>query len=547
MKKLKRISRFNHLVTLSACHLVIAFAGAGGFAQTLPAERPLGDGPSDVGPGDPVVRHGNDPIHIVQPTVDKEHHRVSLPAAFWNQHMTNWVEVAVCGRPSDFLHETVVCIATTKSLVMQAMRDAGFHDADEWVENVKQFPIVRGDRFLILLDVTLPGVGGEGGKTETFSLDELLQYRGWGISAGPYGWMFKGDPERAMTKPAEAPVNPLLQPDTKDDRFKILRDDPQIALIYKGIQHMSQSFADQPLAYDNWLYPMMRYWRNTRLLPQEVFDSNGDVPVKMTMHLVNEEEMLTESARVWHDKPYADFMLTQVPIAREIDAAKQAFWTLPADSRMDVPQGKVLLAQMQKGYAELDAAWADWSQEHAQFNSDEPHDLELIKQEAAQWKKHMDLRREWAEKNCVAALAAKDNALGREMIARSQALQAGNKEAREYWTDVQQSLDVKTDPRADWISHVNAQVALTQAWDDAANAGLAYGKAIDAGADVAPAKEAYDRATAKVHNAQLQLDLVKVNFEISKREGIEDDPDLPQLRRRKASIEEELKAAGARH
>jgi len=290
----------------------------------------------------------------------------------------------------------------------------------------------------------------------------------------------------------------------------------------------------------------MRYWRNTALLPQAVFDSNGDVVVTMTLQLVNEERLLTQSAQVWHDKAYADFMLKQVPIGQEIDAAKAAYWKMPADTREDDPQGKVLLAQMQKGYAELDAAWADWSEGHAQFNSDDVHDLEMIKQEAARWKEHMDLRREWAEKTCDAELAAQGKAQGQEMAARSEAILAGNKEAREYWADLQKSLDVKNDPRTDWIAHVNAQVALTEAWDEVGNAGLAYGKAIDAKGDITAVKAAYDGATAKVREAQLRLDLVNVNFEISKREGIEGDPDLPMLRRRKAAIEEELKGAGTR-
>ena len=102
--------------------------------------------------------------------------------------MTSWVEVAICGRPSDFLHETIVCVTTTKAILMQALHDIGCHDADEWVNSIQDFPKIRGDRLLITLEVT------RNGKTETYSLDELLTYEGWNISTGPYGWMFKGNP-----------------------------------------------------------------------------------------------------------------------------------------------------------------------------------------------------------------------------------------------------------------------------------------------------------------------------------------------------------------
>ena len=487
---------------------------------------------------DNAVKHANDPVHIVVPVGDKARGSVSLPAAFWNQHMTNWVEVALCGRPSDFLHETVLSVTTTKAILMQSMRDVGFHDADAWVESVNDFPRVRGDRFLMLLEVTRPGE-----KPETYSLDELLEYRGWGISTGPYGWMFKGDPERVTTKAAETqPVDPLLQPDAPDDRFKILRDDPQVALVYKGIQHLSQSFADHPLAYDNWVYPMMRYWRNTKLLPQGVYDSNGDVAVKLTLEKVTEEELLRESARVWHDRGYAEFMLKQVPGAKGIDAAKGAFWKLSVEEKKGSP-GVRLLAEMERGYAELDAAWADWSVDHAAFDAD-ADDSKGIKDEAAKWKEHMDLRRTRAEKLYDAEEAARANDLGREVVARSEALLAENSETLAYWKGVQGSLDSKNDPRVDWIKHVNAQVALRQAMEGAGKAGLAYGKALEDGASAAvkeAAQSAYAEAMEGVRRARLGLDLVNVEFEISKREGLEGDQDLPALKKQREEIEGELK------
>ena len=187
-----------------------------GAAQTMPRDQP--------GPGDAVVKHADAPIVIVRPVVDKAADEVRLPGAFWNQHMTSWVEVAVCGRPSDFLHETIVCVTTTKAIVMQALRAAGCHDADAWVTGVEDFPKIRGDQLMIELRVTREG------KVETYSLDELLEYEGWGVAQGPYGWMYKGSPgEVAASRPADG------MPVDESDRTKIVRDDPQIALVFKGI------------------------------------------------------------------------------------------------------------------------------------------------------------------------------------------------------------------------------------------------------------------------------------------------------------------------
>src|SRR6185369_6865308 len=109
------------------------------------------------------------------------------------------------------------------------------------------------------------------------------------------------------------------------DSVKIQRDDPQIALIFKGIQSRSQSFADHPLAYDEWIYAQLNRGRNREVLPQEVFDSNGTIPVTIIFQKVNEEQLLQESAKVWHDEPFREYVLKQVPIAKQIDQHKQQY------------------------------------------------------------------------------------------------------------------------------------------------------------------------------------------------------------------------------
>ena len=119
----------------------------------------------------------------------------------------------------------------------------------------------------------------------------------------------------------------------EDDATQILRDDPQIAVAFKGLQNVSQSFADHPLAYEDWVYPMRKLGRNYAVLPDKVYDSNGAIPVTVVFQKVTEEEFLRESARVWHDAAYRDYMLKQVPTAQQIDKDKAAYWGLWQEGR----------------------------------------------------------------------------------------------------------------------------------------------------------------------------------------------------------------------
>ncbi len=270
------------------------------------------------------------PIKIVVPTVDKAAHEISLPAAFWNEKMADWVETAVCGRPSDFLHETIICTTTTKTIMVTKLREAGCVDADQWVANVADFPRIRGDKIMILLEVTRTDPGG-GGKVETYPLDELLVNQGWGVSIGPFGWMFKGEPGEG---PADAPTTQQAREDaTRPAQDLIYRDDPQVALRIQGIRNVSDSYIDHPLCYDDWVYPALRYHRNYALLPAAVYDSNGDVPVKLIMRKVTEAEFLQAMAKYWHDPEFAKYILKQLPTAQEIDRAKAELWNTLAAQR----------------------------------------------------------------------------------------------------------------------------------------------------------------------------------------------------------------------
>jgi hypothetical protein len=527
----------------------------------------------EPGPGDAVVKHADAPIIIVHPAIDKAAGEVRLPGAFWNQHMTSWVEVALCGRPSDFLHETIVCVTTTKTILMNALRDIGCHDADEWVAGVEDFPKIRGDQFMIELRVTRDG------KVETYSLDELLQYEGWGVSQGPYGWMFKGDPEREQSKieNRKSKIDPQAD---EADRTKIVRDDPQIALVLKGIQHFSQSFAEHPLAYDDWIYPMMRYGRNDKLLPTAVYDSNGDVPVEIVLRKVTEEQLLTESAKVWHDAAFSAYILQQMPTAKALDADKAELWSLlpevkklsdvPAEKRDALREGKVfgragvLAAKIEAAYDTLDAAWGTWASDHPQFEASDPKSLQELQLETSQWKMHMTLRRQRAQQLAIAIQAASDakeleaqpaspelaqkqqHLRGIEIAARSVALLADNQQTREFWKAEEAHLDRKNDPRPEWIRQIDSQVALADARLAAGTSGEAYGKALqnsDSEASLPALQHQYAADMRTMTLADLRLHLADVDFEISKREGFTDDPDLPTLQAQKKAIEQAIKDA----
>jgi hypothetical protein len=376
---------------------------------------------------------------VITPQADAKAHTVTLPAAFWDQHMTNWVEVAMCGRPSDFLHETIVSITTTRAKMVDAMRAAGFRDADYWVGNVADFPRVRGDRAMMILEVE------SGGKKEKFALDELLAYQGWGVSIGPHGWMFKGDPERDGAAPATTATSPATAAttnaapgeDPQSPAQQILNDDPQVALQFKGLQHLSRSFMDHPLCYDQWIYPSVRYQRNYGVVPRtlevpktsttqpdgktvaaddaatslgkfwaNIYGSNGDVKSTLTITRVGEEEFLTEMAKAWHDGKFAATIREQLPTAKQIDADKAELEKLVPQLRAMLKKGtphedvrdsevfaKIALAtaKLEMGYASLDAAWAAWAADHPVFETipGDDHALDELKAQAKLWREHM--------------------------------------------------------------------------------------------------------------------------------------------------------------
>ena len=392
--------------------------------------------------------------------------------------------------------------------------------------------------------------------------------------------MFRGDPERA-TKPATrpAPIFGAGEGGEEDDRVKILRDDPQIALIFKGLQSASQSFADHPLAYDDWIFPMMNFGRNYKAMPAKVYDSNGQLPVTVTFQKVTEEELLRTQARVWHDDAFRQYILKQVPVAQQIDKDKAALLALmPAVNaarakiggagvaEQDVlGQAGVLSAQIERDYATLDAAWGTWAADHAAVEIDDPKLQAAMKDEAARWKRHVTLEAQAAARRAEADAAAIEAGRlsrqatteetrrqlhilnGKELVARSEAQVAENTEPTAYWAAERARLDAN-DPRVDWVQEVGLHVEQTAARQRMADAGLAYGRGLEAGkgeAELGPLAAAYARAVIDERVLDLRLQLSGLNFEIEKRKAFDNDPDLPRLQARKDRVERDLAAAQA--
>jgi hypothetical protein len=543
-------------------------------------------------------------IKIVPPSINKEAGLVSVPGVFWNELQAIWIEVAFCGRPSDFLHETIASACITKSSLLDALHIAGFRNESYWVDNPADFPRLRGDRLLVLLEVTLDG------KTETFPLDEMISFRGWNVSVGPYGWMFKGSPPQAATTasqpfPVKPPGNQIVT-----DAMRILTDDPQIALQFRGLMHTSRSFIDYPLAYIDWVMPDFDYVRNmqieprtlalpkpdpkaptiprdtpaalhTRLLTQfwtTLYNSNGTIPVKISFQKVDEVTYLTEVAKVWHDADAAKFFLTQMEVARTIDNDKAEWLTLlpkvramAAAARIVDPEKPIaqspeflrmtiLAATIEKNYATLDAAWATWSADHVHLDDDPTTHAEVIS-EAKVWKEHMQLRQQSAAQNLIVEQALVDaasisqkpdspenrralqKANGMEIEGRARAMLASNKQVLDFWTLRKETLD-PTDPRTEMKRNILTQLALAQARVATGNAGIAYGQALQSAdpAALAATQQTYKKAVLTMTIAGLQTQLADLEFEISKREGT-DDPDLAAMLKQRDAINQQLKSA----
>ena len=148
-----------------------------------------------------------------------------------------------------------------------------------------------------------------------------------------------------------------------------------------------------------------------------------------------------------------------------------------------------------------------------------------LKLQAVQWREHLALKQTSTEQRAIAeqALFEQERATralqteavtkkmeqlrGVEIEARSKALLADNKEPSDRWKAEQARIDPKNDPRTDWIKEISLRVELSDAQQEMGTAGIDYGKALQAGGNVAELQKGYALAALRVKAADLRLEM----------------------------------------
>ena len=499
-------------------------------------------------PTSPASQPAPDLIRLARPTFNLAKHEFSIPAAFWNEHLASWLDVAICGRPSNFLHETVLSIQTTRSILRRAFSRIGYVGGDKWAPNLSEFTRIRGQPLLILVRI--------GGKhPQTFLLNELMSLRQWNIALGPFGWLYMGTPGLTPAPPSAKQFKPgeMVSPDT------ILFDDPQVAMQFRGIQHASQSLVDHPLCFDNWIYPNIRYFRNTAVLPLKTFNSNGSVSVTIVFRRVSEAAYLQAAIKYWHDAAFKPVIKHELPQARRIDAARRRlYYLLHHRTTWMSPKCQNLIAQIQAGYAALDDAWISWAAGHAKFGPGTAADIVRIKNQAALFVLHLNQNRrryhflaEAAEaaaslahlrRQGVSAQAEEVKSLkSAQLMAQSNALREGNLQHLAYWQ--RRSAKLKpNDPRKMWRRDINAELNLALRRQSLAQAGIAYAKAMNAAGSIANAQKSYLLAVLRVQQARQEVDLVNLDFQIINERGFAPQAQVNKLLDRKAAVKKQIAA-----
>lgn len=522
------MARYKWLLSWAA--IVAIFTGADGFSGAQPA-----------------VPANRDSITLATPVINAQKHEFKIPAAFWNEHLTDWLDVALCGRPSNFLHETVLSIQTTRHIMKQAFTAIGYHSATKWSPNLTDFGTIRGEPVLILVRFKTHG------KEQTFLLDELIEFRAWHISIGPFGWLYLGthDPYQV------AAVGALPQGGQSVDSADILRDDPQVAMQFRGIQHASQSLLNFPLCFDNWIYPNIRYHRNSAVLPMKVFNSNGKVPATLIFRRVSEAQYLAAAIKYWHDPRMATRIQKLMPVAKTIDSTRRRLWVLVHQKHWPWTHWRVerCVAQLQYEYSRLQSAWVAWDVAHAQFRAANNLTARQVAAQAKLFSAHLRQVQAGDHQLWLATQALdKLRALGKsppanmsamarrlrseELAARSRALLDSNKQDELFWGNKKRGLK-PDDPRKIWIQDVMAQYALAQARKTMGECGLAYAAAMKSG-HAAMAQRQYLAAILKVSLAHEKLALVNVDFHIINDQGFASAKHIQALQKEKATIQERI-------
>ena len=486
-------------------------------------------------------------VVLAAPKINRQKHEFTIPAAFWNQHLTDWLDVAVCGRPSNFLHETVLSVQTTRHILKQAFSAIGYHSATKWSPDLTDFGSIRGEPVLILVRFKLHG------KPQTFLLDELIEFRAWHVSVGPFGWLYLGthDPYHSVA------AGPQPRPGQRVDPADILADDPQIAMQFRGIQHASQSLLDFPLCFDNWIYPNIRYHRNSAALSMKVFNSNGKVPATLVIRRVSEVQYLKAAEKYWHDPGFVAYIGTQLPVAREIDSARRQLWQLVQVKHAAWTNWRVerCVAKLQYAYARLQAAWVSWDVAHARFRAANNLTAAQVGGQAKLFLWHLRQNTKSAHQLWLATQAfdelhelkqLSETTIGTkirqlqsdELAARSRALLDSNAQNMEFWGRKKRNLK-PNDPRKIWVRDVGAQCALAEARNAMGRAGLAYAAGMKAGA-LKKSQQQYLAAILRVSLAKQNVELVNVEFHITNDEGFASAKHIAALKLQKAEIRKRI-------
>jgi hypothetical protein len=474
-----------------------------------------------------------DVIKLCGPTYTLRKHEFKLPAAFWNEHLCNWLDVALCGRPSNFLHETVLSIEATRTIVRHAMQKIDFHAATSWAPNFKVFGQIRGQPVLILVRFPLNG------KIQTFPLDELIRFNGWSRSAGPLGWIYLGTPgiyqlpeHLRNAKPGQT-VTPKA----------ILYNDPQIAMNYRGIRSQSQALLNNSLCTDNWVYPDIRFYRNPRLVPMAVFNSNGKVHADIIFRRVSEVQLLKAVIKYWHAASLQPVIKGLLPLAKKMDMWRRSLWKQVHANPHAWSTSKTVqieAAELRHGYAEMTYQCVRWSATHSHFSATATHTLAAIKTQARRFLAHLHdqvratlawVHYRQAQKINASTPATKRAKLAATLYARSQFLLDSNLQYLRYWKLKFNGISPE-DPRHLWIAMIKAQYAEAKARNREALAGIAYAKVLSGGhaGQIMHAMITYETAVIAARIADLKVVVLQYKFRISNDTGFAGKTHIEQLK-----------------
>jgi hypothetical protein len=512
----------------------VFIAAFGGVAALLSAKPPGG-----------AV---NNTVLLAAPKINKQKHEFTIPAAFWNEHLTDWLDVAICGRPSNFLHETVLSVQTTRHILKRAFRAIGYHSATRWSPDLADFGFIRGQPVLILVRFKWHG------KSQTFLLDELIEFRAWHVSVGPFGWLYLGTHDPYHVAAAAGPVPKAGQ---RVDPADILADDPQAAMQFRGIQHASQSLLDFPLCFDNWIYPNIRYHRNSAVLSMNVFNSNGKVPATLTVRRVSEVQYLQAVEKYWHNPGFAAYAAGQLPVARSIDSARRRLWQLVNVKHLGWTNWRTerCVAQLQADYAGLQAAWVAWDVAHARFRAADNLTAAQVRGQAKLFLSHLrqtaasdhhlwlatkafDQLHKLDQKRTASDAVKIQQLRAEELAERSRALLDSNAQDLQFWQRKLRRLK-PDDPRKIWVRDVHMQYQLAEAQQAMGTSGLAYAAAMKAGNSEKPQHQ-YLAAILRVALARQNVQLVNVEFHITNDEGFASAKHIAALKLREHEIQKQI-------